>query len=76
MFVCVLVLLWHTISSTVFMFVSCFLASVSLYDVWSCKLRYVCTLYLRALVELGHAVLRIDEEGVKNVQMEERGPSC
>lgn len=37
---------------------------------------YVCVLYLSAVVVLCHTVVLVDEEGVEDVKMEERGPSC
>lgn len=35
----------------------------------------LCVLYLSAVVVLSHAVLLVDEEGMEDVEMEERGPS-
>lgn len=36
----------------------------------------VCISYLSAVVVLGHTVLLVDEEGMEDVEVEERGPSC
>lgn len=36
----------------------------------------VYSLYLCAAIVLRHAVLLVNQEGVEDVKMEERGPSC